>query len=155
MKFKFINIRFQLSIVLVSPYWLKEPTDQEVIKGNSILLSCQADGSPPPQIRWKRIEKHRTQLSNGNGRTTINPNQASSLNVEIDTTYRTIISNPHMQILENGSLWINSLSAGDADFLCQASNNVNPALSKVIKLIVRSKFYLLFYPLIGIPYSYN
>lgn len=46
-----------------------------------------------------------------------------------------------MQILENGSLFINSLSVGEeADFLCQASNNVNPALSKVIKLIVRSKW---------------
>ena len=71
-----------------------------------------------------------------NARTTSPPKQAS----EVDTTYRTIISSPSMQILENGSLFINSLSVGDeADFLCQASNNVNPALSKVIKLIVRSK----------------
>lgn len=130
---------------LVSPYWIKEPKDQEVIKGHSILLRCEADGSPPPQIRWKRIEKHnRNQLSNSNTRAMNSSNQliGSNQNVEIDTTYRTIISNPHVQILENGSLWINSLSAGDeADFLCQASNNVNPALSKVIKLIVRSKYF--------------
>ena len=134
----------------VSPYWIREPTDQEVIKGHSILLSCEASGYPNPQIRWKRLSKrpnHNNQLTNS--RTKSTPNQSS--NIEIDTAYSkpwsTIISSPHMQILENGSLFINSLSVNDgstiANFLCQASNNVNPALSKVIKLIVRSKFLLL------------
>lgn len=134
-----------LSKFLVSPFWIREPMDQEVIKGHSILLRCEASGFPTPQIRWRSSRKtisqnnNRNQLTNSRTTTTPNLNQQQP-NPEIDTTYRTIISNPNMQILENGSLWINSLSAADeSDFLCQASNNVNPALSKVIKLIVRSK----------------
>lgn len=36
------------------PKWIVEPEDQSVILGNSVVISCQADGSPTPTILWKQ-----------------------------------------------------------------------------------------------------
>lgn len=54
---------------------------------------------------------------------------------------RSIVSSPHLQVHENGSLSI--VEARDSDFghyMCQAANGVGPGLSKVIKLTVNGKF---------------
>ncbi|RWS31327.1 cell adhesion molecule-like protein [Leptotrombidium deliense] len=105
-------------VVKVPPFWVKEPTDTEVLIGQRLVLDCQANGFPEPQIRWKRME------DNNAGRS---------------SPFKTIISNPHMHILENGSLLINQIVNGDeGQFMCQASNGVNPSLSKVITLKVNS-----------------
>lgn len=50
---------------------------------------------------------------------------------------RSIVSSPHLQVYENGSL--NILDARDSDqgyYMCQASNGVGPGLSKVIKVTI-------------------
>ncbi|XP_015789024.1 Down syndrome cell adhesion molecule-like protein Dscam2 [Tetranychus urticae] len=101
-------------IVKVSPTWIKEPVDLEVINGAKVILDCQAAGFPEPQIRWKKEE--------------LDSNEAKA-------TFKTIISNPHMHILENGSLFISSIGSSDSGkYMCQATNGVNPALSKVINV---------------------
>ncbi|KAH8026100.1 hypothetical protein HPB51_015449 [Rhipicephalus microplus] len=41
--------------VKVPPYWRKQPTDKAGILGESIIIDCQADGVPHPQIRWKKM----------------------------------------------------------------------------------------------------
>lgn len=110
----------------VAPFWLREPNDVEVVKGSSVLLACEAGGYPPPQIRWKKQDMAATSASDSG---------ASS-----GGQFRTVISSPHMQVLENGSLWIAAVSPSDqALFLCQASNNVSPSLSKQIRLLVGRK----------------
>lgn len=53
---------------------------------------------------------------------------------------RSIVSSPHLQVFENGSL--NILDARDSDvghYMCQATNGVGPGLSKVIKVTVNGK----------------
>lgn len=36
------------------PKWIVEPEDQSVILGNSVIIPCEADGSPIPTILWKQ-----------------------------------------------------------------------------------------------------
>lgn len=53
---------------------------------------------------------------------------------------RSIVSSPHLQVFENGSL--NILDARDSDlghYMCQASNGVGAGLSKVIRLVINGK----------------
>lgn len=38
----------------VPPKWIVEPEDQSVILGNSVVIPCQAEGSPPPTLLWKQ-----------------------------------------------------------------------------------------------------
>ncbi|RWS11068.1 cell adhesion molecule-like protein, partial [Dinothrombium tinctorium] len=105
-------------VVKVPPFWVKEPSDTEALLGQRLVLDCQANGFPEPQIRWKRLE------DNAAGK--VSP-------------FKTIISNPHIHILENGSLLINQVEHSDrGHYMCQASNTINPSLSKVIALKVNS-----------------
>lgn len=39
---------------LVPPKWIVEPEDQSVILGNSVVIPCEAIGSPPPTLLWKQ-----------------------------------------------------------------------------------------------------
>lgn len=41
-------------VCAVPPKWVVEPEDQSVILGNSVVIPCQADGSPTPTILWKQ-----------------------------------------------------------------------------------------------------
>ncbi|XP_077560086.1 cell adhesion molecule Dscam1-like isoform X5 [Haemaphysalis longicornis] len=99
--------------VKVPPYWRKQPTDKAGILGESVIIDCQADGVPHPQIRWKKMIPGPLVES------------------------QTIISNPYIQILENGSLVLREIGLKDAgEYMCQATNNVKPSLSEVVKLRV-------------------
>lgn len=58
---------------------------------------------------------------------------------------RSIVSSPHLQVHENGSL--NILDARDSDhghYMCQASNGVGAGLSKVIRVTINGEFIILF-----------
>ncbi|XP_055948883.1 cell adhesion molecule Dscam2-like isoform X4 [Argiope bruennichi] len=103
-----------LLVVNVPPYWRSQPTDRSAVMGESLTIDCQANGFPVPQVRWKKDHG----LSGRN-------------------EYRTIISNPHIQTLENGSLVITEVELSDAGlYMCQATNGISPSLSAVIKLTV-------------------
>lgn len=53
--------------------------------------------------------------------------------------FKTITSNPHIQILENGSMVIRDAELSDsAKYMCQAFNGINPSLSSIIQLDVLS-----------------
>lgn len=39
---------------LVPPKWIVEPEDRSVILGNSVVIPCEAIGSPPPTFLWKQ-----------------------------------------------------------------------------------------------------
>ncbi|XP_023213824.1 Down syndrome cell adhesion molecule-like protein Dscam2 [Centruroides sculpturatus] len=102
-----------LMVVSVPPFWKSEPSDKEAIMGESIMIDCQANGFPSPQVRWKKFQG------------------------ETAGDFRTVISNPHIQTLENGSLVITEVElADDGQYMCQATNGVGPSLSSVVRLIV-------------------
>nr|AWV54575.1 mDscam12 [Tetranychus urticae] len=98
-------------IVQVPPSWIVEPKDKSVIKGNSLTLDCQADGSPRPIIRWKKSTD--------------------------GEDFKVVISNAHIQTLENGSLTIREVAKEDAGhYMCQAMNGIGPGASMVVKVTV-------------------
>lgn len=54
--------------------------------------------------------------------------------------FHSIVSSPHIHVLENGSLSIVSVLSDDKGrYLCEASNGVGPAISATVALTVNSK----------------
>ncbi|KAL1427617.1 hypothetical protein MTO96_017314 [Rhipicephalus appendiculatus] len=101
--------------VKVAPSWRSEPKDVVAVTGHSVVVDCQAEGEPPPHIRWKTA-------SGWDG-----------------GPYRALVSTSRVHVLVNGSLSVRSLETGDAGlYLCEASNGVGAELSKVVRLTVRS-----------------
>ncbi|KAK8767734.1 hypothetical protein V5799_005485, partial [Amblyomma americanum] len=101
--------------VKVAPSWSSEPRDVVAVTGHSVVVDCQADGEPPPHIRWKTASGWES------------------------GPYRALVSSSRVHVLVNGSLSVRSVEAADAGlYLCEASNGVGAELSKVVRLTVRS-----------------
>ncbi|PRD34283.1 UNVERIFIED_CONTAM: Dscam2 [Trichonephila clavipes] len=104
---------------LVPPRWVIEPSDVFVVKGRSIIVDCQTEGFPQPRVRWTKAEG--TEFIIGDS----------------PRDYKAIVSSPHLQVFENGSLSITDATESDAGYyLCQASNGIGQGLSKVVRLKV-------------------
>lgn len=43
----------------VPPRWIHEPRDTALMLGNAIVVNCQADGFPEPDISWFKGGKFR------------------------------------------------------------------------------------------------
>jgi Down syndrome cell adhesion protein len=43
-------------VVHVPPKWMIEARDTSVLKGKTALIDCQADGFPPPSVRWSKTD---------------------------------------------------------------------------------------------------
>ncbi|XP_067127158.1 cell adhesion molecule Dscam1-like isoform X1 [Centruroides vittatus] len=107
-----VNSTAQL-VVNVLPHWIIEPVNTFVVQGNTVMLNCKADGYPTPQIVWKRASE------------------------KTATNFKQILSGPHFQVFENGTLRITDSLAEDAGYyLCQATNGIGAGLSTVIYLTV-------------------
>lgn len=39
---------------IVPPRWIVEPQDQSAVLGNSVIITCRADGFPIPVVQWKQ-----------------------------------------------------------------------------------------------------
>ena len=62
--------------------------------------------------------------------------------------FKPIVSGPHLQVYENGSLSIQDARDSDAGYyLCQASNDIGQGLSKVVKISVHGEFGSVWYNL--------
>ncbi|RWS27846.1 Down syndrome cell adhesion molecule-like protein Dscam2, partial [Leptotrombidium deliense] len=100
-------------IIHVPPRWVIEPMDTAVVRGRSVSVDCQAEGYQVPRIRWTKAE--------GNS----------------PRNFKPIVSSPHLQVYENGSLTIHDARDTDAGYyLCQATNGIGSGLSKVVKITV-------------------
>lgn len=77
------------------------------MSGQHLLIDCQAEGIPEPQIRWKvetsiSTSKLSGDLLRGGGGAGGNSN-----------SFHAVISNAHMQTLENGTLLIKEVNRDD------------------------------------------
>ncbi|CAN7999140.1 unnamed protein product, partial [Ixodes hexagonus] len=102
----------------VPPKWKIEPSDKSSIVGSRVTFDCQADGHPAPLIRWK--------IALGE--------------MAFPLSFKSIISNYHMQMFENGSLIINDVEPKDGGkYLCEATNGIGVGLSTVVRLSVHGQ----------------
>ncbi|CAN8026614.1 unnamed protein product, partial [Ixodes persulcatus] len=101
------------AFLLVPPMWTTEPTNGNVVVGETVVLDCAADGFPVPRIAWKRAEGDEPR------------------NFErLTTSYR-------VQMLSNGSLVVQDAEISDSGFyLCEAHNGIGAGLSRVVSLSV-------------------
>ncbi|GIY04128.1 down syndrome cell adhesion molecule-like protein Dscam2 [Caerostris extrusa] len=89
-------------------------------KEEASQLIAQTEGFPQPRVRWTKSEG------------------------DSPRDYKSIVSSPHLQVFENGSLAITDATESDAGYyLCQASNGIGQGLSKVVRLKVYSKLKLI------------
>ncbi|XP_077540885.1 cell adhesion molecule Dscam2-like [Haemaphysalis longicornis] len=93
------------------PNWLREPQDMGGTLGTALLVPCAASGSPPPTIRWFKLQGGESPFPN-------KPAQPLETN-------------------QNGSLVIQQLEPHHAgQYVCEAGNGINPTLRKTISVKV-------------------
>lgn len=51
------NFRMEMEIFfslwqIVPPRWIREPQDTALMLGNSVVIPCEAEGYPEPEITW-------------------------------------------------------------------------------------------------------
>ena len=117
------------------------------------LLTTASSSSPssPPSHDHSHhgttiiTDSHRPRLS-VDGRTLITTSHITTRRwvytglKEPPSEFKPVVSSPYIRVFENGSLAIQRAQKSDAAFyLCQASNDIGPGLSKVLKLTVHGK----------------
>lgn len=92
-----------------------------LLKARTVIIDCQTDGYPPPTHQWKKVRKSLiASPSSNNGGELIS-----------------IVSGPHIQVLENGSMAIVDVDKEDeGEYMCEANNGIGPSLSAGTKLKV-------------------
>ncbi|XP_055939794.1 cell adhesion molecule Dscam2-like [Argiope bruennichi] len=91
-----------------APFWVKEPEDIIGVEGQRIEIKCSADGSPKPEITWKK--KAEGQIMN---------------------------LGDFAEQQKDGSLIISNLKAENAGmYACEAKNGIGNSLKKLINVYV-------------------
>lgn len=95
----------------VPPKFRTEPTDQEVLVGSSIMVSCVADGFPVPKVEWKQL-------------------------LEDGSEYRDMRENfSNFIIMNNGSFLIENVTKkNEGKFLCQVTNGIGGEIRREEKM---------------------
>ncbi|OQV13399.1 Down syndrome cell adhesion molecule-like protein Dscam2 [Hypsibius exemplaris] len=107
--------------VNVPAYWVQEPVDAFALHKSDLRMTCQANGNPKPVIEWKRATA----------------TAAGSLR-----NYVPVGGSGRGAVLENGTLVMRNVQRSDeGSYLCQATNGIGPAISKVTQLTVKSAAY--------------
>ncbi|KAG8228351.1 hypothetical protein J437_LFUL006802, partial [Ladona fulva] len=101
-------------VVSVPPRWVREPHDQNVTVGGSVIFECQAEGFPTPTVVWRKVIGRQ-------------PSEYQDLSVR----------SRGIHLLFNGSLQIRqALQEHQGQYLCEASNGIGAGLSSVVHLTV-------------------
>lgn len=80
------------------------------MSGQHLLIDCQAEGIPEPQIRWK-VE---TSASSSTGKLASDVLRSGGGGGAANSnSFHAVISNAHMQTLENGTLLIKEVNRDD------------------------------------------
>jgi len=100
----------------VPPRWVIEPTDTSVASGQDVVLNCQADGYPVPNVTWRKAD--------GN-----NPGE-----------YKDFLFEPNVKFYKNGSLEFTHIGKeSEGQYVCEARNEIGTGVSKVVFLKVNGK----------------
>ncbi|GFO29921.1 Down syndrome cell adhesion molecule [Plakobranchus ocellatus] len=123
----------------VPPHWVVEPQDSYVILHESVRLDCQADGTPDPEVVWKKAEGR--SCSKLGIISSIDPHHELQLTGQTPGNYKQLeFDQPevnHRRLLPNGTLIL--MQAREEDhgyYLCHATNGVGFDISKVVLLNV-------------------
>lgn len=111
-------------------------SDVIVREGANVTLTCRANGSPKPTIKWKRDDNSKISISKGHSGDTSNLFMieiAFRFTFCVDFIYRLFsVSEWEGEVLEMAR--ISRLDMGA--YLCIASNGVPPTVSKRVKVSV-------------------
>lgn len=50
------DLSVHIKLCTVPPEWKAEPRDASAIAGQSVIIHCQAEGFPQPQITWRKTQ---------------------------------------------------------------------------------------------------
>lgn len=107
------------------PRWLVEPVDTSASAGQDVWLHCQAEGSPPPSVLWKKaVGAGRGQGGQGHG--------APPADYKDLTAFE-----HHVNLLDNGTLhFLRAAKESEGHYMCEAGNSIGSDVSKVVFLKV-------------------
>lgn len=118
-----------------APKWVLKPSPEySVLQGRNLLIDCQTQGYPVPIHQWKKFK--RTQSVN-----LVNPHGASIAlsSSSASKEFVSIVSGPHVHVLENGSLVIIDADKSDeGEYLCGSSNIVGSIISSPVYVKVNT-----------------
>lgn len=98
---------------------IKPEEGHSLLRGRNVVIDCQTDGYPQPTHQWKKV-KNGIKPFDHSGRELVG-----------------IVSGPHIQVLENGSISIVGITKeDDGVYICESSNNVGPPLSVTTRLTI-------------------
>eukprot|EP00095_Tigriopus_kingsejongensis_P001843 maker-scaffold10_size831480-snap-gene-7.23 protein:Tk01843 transcript:maker-scaffold10_size831480-snap-gene-7.23-mRNA-1 annotation:"GI19521" len=122
----------------VPPSWILKPQSQDTIVGARVELPCQASGSPPPSIVWKKAMASR-------------PGEFLELFPSL-----TAVSSPSLSLIEvvdesnwfwaqNGSLILaRAQPEKSGRYLCQVSNGIGQDLNQMVTFTVKAPPQIIF-----------
>lgn len=100
-------------LVLVPPSWIRQPYDVSVKTGNKLVLHCEADGYPLPNVKWRR--------TNG-----------------FSVAQSSPVTESHWKMIDIGTLTTSSVKKDDEGFYtCEVGNGVGENLSKTVRVEVQ------------------
>lgn len=112
-------------------------SDVIVREGANVTLTCRANGSPKPTIKWKRDDNSKISISKGHvGKILHNQKKVISF---LAPSQIFLFSVPEWEGEVLDMARISRLDMGA--YLCIASNGVPPTVSKRVKVSVDCKYY--------------
>jgi Down syndrome cell adhesion protein len=125
-----------LSLLTVPPRWTIEPADTNVASGQDVVLNCQADGYPIPNITWRKADGKRNIVLPIHQNVTY----LFSLTGNNPGEYKDFLFEPNVKFYKNGSLEFFHISKdSEGYYVCEAKNEIGTGVSKVVFLKVNGE----------------
>lgn len=133
------NLHELLLTSTAAPKWVLKPqSEYSVLQGRNLLIDCQTQGYPVPIHQWKKF-KHTQSVNSVNPHAPLIASSSSSSSTSASKEFVSIVSGPHVHVLENGSLVIiDATKSDEGEYLCGSSNIVGSILSSPVYVKVNT-----------------